>query len=246
MKYNNYYLTNDKTIEIYKNKNLSNLFNDINNKTTKDISLLENIFNEKIFKVPSFKKKLSWGYETIFLPFTNKLFKIIETKYNATSLQLHPIKNETWYPLKNVTINDGLKDIKIEHDTIIDIPRKSTHSLCKGATIFEVQDNIPFQYDETYRIYDASNRTVHPSIFNAYHFLKKDNIKLIDDNLSIKPHTLLNDSFIFSKDDDVTVEADKKVSKLKKQELWFLSKGTKILNNLNNVIIVKAEYIKGE
>ena len=244
MKYHNYELTTHQTLELYKDRKIKKIMNTINQKTSTNIELIEKILSKKVFKVPYYEIDTSWGTETIYLPFTNKLFKVISTKYNETSLQLHPIKNETWYPLKNVIINDGEKNIPINKNTIIIIKSNTTHNLLKNGLVFEVQDNIPFDYTETYRIYDKCKREIHESKFNAYHFLKNHTIDLKEDSLLVKAQVLEKDSFIYSKTNDIRIEYDGKSMRINKKELWFLSKNTKIVNDISNTILIEAEYIK--
>ena len=79
---------NDEKIqELLKNKKI------IRNK----LKINAAINNSKIFKVPSYIKECAWGSEKIFIAFSNKLFKVINTYKNDTSLQLHPLKKEMWF-----------------------------------------------------------------------------------------------------------------------------------------------------
>ena len=156
---------------------------------------------------------------------------------------MHPIKSEIWYPFKNVIINDGQKNIKVNKNTKIDIPQKTTHSLSKGSTIFEVQDNIPFYYTETYRIYDKSKRKTHKEEFNAFHFLNTNCIKLLNDDSVISKGKIEQDSFVFSKYKDFKIKSGNKELTINKQELWFLSKGSIILEDLKDTILTEARYI---
>ena len=43
---------------------------------------------------------------------------------------------------------------------------------------------------------------------------------------------------------DVLIKYNNKQKLIKKNELWFLSKGTIILNNIEDVIIVESKYIR--
>lgn len=244
MKYNNYYLTDNISLDIYKDKKIYSLFNDYNVKTSLNVEKIEKLLCKGVFKVPYYEKETAWGYETIYFPFTNKLFKIINTKYNDTSLQLHPIKNEIWYPLKDVVINDGIRDINVDKSITINIPSRTVHNLLKDSIVFEVQDNIVFEYDETYRIFDKCNRDIQLDKFNAFHFLNNNKIDLINDKLIIKKQKLKTDCFIYSKEMDVLIKYNNKQKLIKKNELWFLSKETIILNNIEDVIIVESKYIR--
>ena len=55
-------------------------------KIPKNIDKICELYNSKIFKVPSYIKECAWGSEKIFIAFSNKLFKVINTYKNDTYL----------------------------------------------------------------------------------------------------------------------------------------------------------------
>lgn len=110
--------------------------------------------------------------------------------------------------------------------------------------MFEVQDNIPYEYDETYRIYDFCNREIHPSKFKAFSLNSCDKLDIVEDNRIIKKQILKEDVFIFSKFSDFDIESDFERYRLEKEELWFLKEGVKILKDMKDSVMVKAKYFE--
>ena len=157
--------TNDICFDIYLNNDF--ILNDYNNITKKNISDLRELMKKDYFEVPSYVRKTVWGNEIIFFPFTDKLFKIVSTNYNDTSIQLHPRKSEVWYPLINSTIFNGYKWINVNPNNEVIIPKNSIHCMKHNSCVFEVQDNSFFDNEETIRIFDINNRKIE----NKYEYL---------------------------------------------------------------------------
>lgn len=227
--------------EIYLNPKINILFNEVNKYTIENIDKICELYNSKIFKVPSYIKECAWGSEKIFIAFSNKLFKVINTYKNDTSLQLHPLKKEMWYPIKKSIINDGKKDIVVNTTDEIIIKENTVHSLRKGSVVFEVQDNTLFNHLETIRIYDESNREIHEDRFYSHNMpMFRNRIKIIK-RFYVKKCILKNNSFIFSFS-DVRVLNEKEY-KINKNELWYLSKGTHILND-GDYLVISCKFFK--
>ncbi len=227
--------------ELYLNPKINGLFNEVNKYTLKNINKVCKLYSNKVFKVPSYIKECAWGNEKIFLTFSNKLFKVIDTSKNDTSIQLHPIKKEIWYPMKESVINDGKKDIVVNTTDEIIIKENTVHSLRKNSVVFEVQDNTLFNHLETIRIYDESNRKIHEDKFYSHNMpMFRNKIKIIK-RINSKKCILKNNSFIFSFD-NVKVLNDKEY-KINKNELWYLSKGTKILSD-GDYIVINCKFFK--
>lgn len=241
MNYKKIIKSGKRNIDFYKQEQM---LNSINIVTHKKYNELSEMLKGNFFKVPFFIVDTSWGYEKVYVPFTDKLFKIINTNINNTSIQLHPLKHEIWYPLMDVSIFDGECVKKISYDYTVDIPPRVIHSLKKGSVVFEVQDNIPYEYDETYRIYDFCDREIHPSKFKAFSLNSCDKLDIVEDNRIIKKQILKEDVFIFSKFSDFDIESDFERYRLEKEELWFLKEGVKILKDMKDSVMVKAKYFE--
>ena len=227
--------------ELYLNPKINRLFNEVNTYTLKNIGKVCELYGNKVFKVPSYIKECAWGSEKIFLAFSNKLFKVIDTSKSDTSIQLHPLKKEIWYPLKQSVINDGKKDIVVDTINEIIIKENTVHSLRKNSVVFEVQDNTLFNHLETIRIYDESNREIHEDIFYSHNMpMFRNKIKIIK-RINSKKCILKNNSFIFSFS-DVKVLNDKEY-KINKNELWYLSKGTEILDD-GDYLVINCKFFK--
>ena len=148
-------------LSIFKDSRLKLLLNDNNSKTLKYLDTFETLYDKGWFEVPYTKNQLSWGYEKVFIPFTDKLFKILENDINDTSMQIHPLKTERWLSLSNKSYLEdefGLK--KFQYLNYIEIPKNTIHLLKKGSLVFEEQDNNLFDNNETIRIYDKLGRKV--------------------------------------------------------------------------------------
>ncbi len=227
--------------ELYLNPKINKLFNEVNTYTLKNINKVCKLCSNKIFKVPSYIKECAWGNEKIFLTFSNKLFKIIDTSKNDTSIQLHPIKKEIWYPMKESIINDGKKDIVVNTTDEIIIKENTVHSLRKNSVVFEVQDNTLFNHLETIRIYDVSNREIHEDRFYSHNMpMFRNKIKIIK-RINSKGCILKSNSFIFSFS-NIKVINDKEY-KINKNELWYLSKGTEILDD-GDYLVINCKFFK--
>ena len=227
--------------ELYLNPKINKLFNEVNTYTLKNINKVCKLCSNKIFKVPSYIKECAWGNEKIFLTFSNKLFKIIDTSKNDTSIQLHPIKKEIWYPMKESIINDGKKDIVVNTTDEIIIKENTVHSLRKNSVVFEVQDNTLFNHLETIRIYDVSNREIHEERFYSHNMpMFRNKIKIIK-RINSKRCILKSNSFIFSFS-NIKVINDKEY-KINKNELWYLSKGTEIHDD-GDYLVINCKFFK--
>lgn len=234
-------LTNDVNLELYKDDRFSKLFNRINLMSKRDLVNIEKLLEENCFEVTSYTRNTVWGKEIIYLPFTNKLFKIIHTTINDTSLQLHPQKSEEWYPLKESNIFDGNGWIKVNVGESVYIPPNSVHCMQKNAIVFEVQDNNLFDKNETLKIYDINGREINdktgyykyvlPSIKNKLIIKKNIALPCIDDRFNY---------FLFIIDGHVK---NKLGYKFNAQTLYYINK--RIVNSLKfegNLVLIPAEY----
>ena len=236
-----YVITSNITLEMYENGE-NNLFNDINKYKMSKISDLQKLLKKDAFLVPYYVLDTAWGNEKIYMPFTSNLFKIITTSINDTSVQIHPLKNESWYSLNDVEVYDGKNILKIGKNHKITIRKCTVHSLKKGGRVFEVQDNIPFDYDETLRIYDSSNRSIQPSKFNAYSFIHDDKIKIENNEMFHKKCSIRN-SFIFAKE-PLEIRVKSKKIKINKEDLWYVKGEFEIIDNIKEAIVIPAKYYK--
>ena len=91
MNYKKIIKSGKRNIDFYKQEQM---LNSINIVTHKKYNELSEMLKGNFFKVPFFIIDTSWGYEKVYVPFTDKLFKIINTNINNTSIQLHPLKHE--------------------------------------------------------------------------------------------------------------------------------------------------------
>lgn len=226
-------LTKHINFDIYKKE--QDILNDYNKKTLKNLNELEQLIQQDIFEVPSYIRNTIWGYERIFYPFTNKLMKIVVTEKEETSCQIHPRKNEIWYPIKQSTIYDGKKYIEINLNKQIIIPKNSIHSMKKGGKIFEVQDNTLYDNDETIRIFDKSGRKVNKKQ-DYMNYLLPHNINKIIIKKQVKKRAKTN-FFLFI----IKGEGKFRNIKLEENKLYFLKK-KKGLKIKGNYIKVKAEF----
>lgn len=226
-------LTKEKNLDIYKNPKYNVYFNEYNKKTVNKLNYLQNIINQPYFHVPYFDKKTIWGKERIFYPFTDKLFKIIDTTINDTSIQLHPLKNEKWYPLKSSHIYDGINWCKVNNKNIINIKINTIHCMKKGSRVFEIQDNNLFDTKETIRIYDINGRQTDDETIILKNLMPKSRNSIdILDNKVINKIINDNDLFIFVIKGKVELNLKENIVKFNKNELYYINK-----NYVKNIII---------
>lgn len=219
---NNIVFDKVKSVKIYKNKELSTYFNEYNIETCKRIFEIEELIKQPFFEVPYYIRKLPWGNETVFLPFTDKLFKIVDSNINDTSIQFHPLKNEIWYPLKRTTIYNGREWLKIDSGQRVTIDSNSIHCMKKGGKIFEVQDNILFDDKETIRIYDVNGRKLDKMNDILKHTMPqfRNEIKIDNNNDSV----FLEDVFFFLLDGTAIINLKTTSIELQPNKLYFINR----------------------
>lgn len=211
-------------------------FNEYNNYTKESIKIIEDLLEKDYFEVPFYKRKLHWGEEFVFYPFTDKLFKIVCALNNDTSVQLHPKKSETWYPLKPTTIFNGKEWVNVSEDERIVIPKCSVHCLQANGIVFEVQDNSLFDNEETIRIFDVNGRKLDEYLnYVLPHNLNELKIEGYKENI-----TKDTDIFVFIIAGNNYYDKDK----LESKKLYFIKKGNiKNLKLNGKYIITPANYI---
>lgn len=231
-------------VDIYENKELIKYFNDNNIHTTKIIAELKSIANKPYFLVPYIVNEVAWGYEKVFYPFSTKLFKIINTSKGNTSLQFHPLKNEQYISLCDSTkILDDKNSYNLKNNQFMKIPRNTIHRQLKGSIVFEEQDNIIFDNNETIRLLDDMGRKV--NFKNEYYkYLlpqNKNNIK-INKNYTIHNNKDF-DKFVFILDGYIIInDSNEDIILNRTQELYFVNKDTKIKDIVGNVYITDCIY----
>lgn len=231
-------------VDIYYNNELINYFNSYNYDTSKLIDKLKGLYTKSYFLVPSKINYLSWGYEKVFYPFSNKLFKIINTNKGSTSLQLHPLKSEQYISLSdNTKIFDGETIYNLKYNKFMKIPKSTVHRQLKDSIVFEEQDNIIFDNNETIRILDDFGRKTHDKR-DCYKYLlpqNKNNIQVFN-KYNIHSNKDM-DKFVFLIDGYVIIEINKEEINLDQQnELYFISSNVLIKNIVGNVYITNCYY----
>lgn len=240
---------NKFNLSAFKDSKLKLLLND-NNKVTLDyLNVLEELYKKGWFEVPFTLNKLSWGCEKVFVPFTDKLFKVLENDINDTSVQIHPIKNERWLSLSNLSnIEDENGVKKFPYLDYVDIPKNTIHSLRKGSIVFEEQDNNLFDNNETIRIYDKLGRKVNKEVDYYKRLLpqyrgdlKKIKVESELNNIPLEE----NDKFIFIISGNVKIKFKGKSHSLNKEKtLFFISSECEILSIDGLSRIVNCKYYK--
>lgn len=239
-------LTKKVDLSIYKDKNLYEMMNEYNKETYKNIDLITEYIKKDFFKVPSIKYSYAWGQEKVFYPFTSKLYKVLETSINDTSIQIHPLKTEKYLSLSdNTIITDKANTVRCKKGEVINIPNNTIHSLLKNSRVLEEQDNLIFDNKETVRIEDKLKRKVsEPQEYIKYllpQFLNHFNIE------KLKNYNGRNDKFIYIADGKVEIEYKGiKISLEENEELYYLSKNVKINKIEGLVKIIECEYYKVE
>lgn len=235
-----------KNFDIYDDFTFNNEFNEYNKKTSAMIEGIKDYCNYPFFKVPYYDKKMIWGKERIFYPFSDKLFKIIIAE-NDLSVQLHPLKREEWIPLVESNIFDGSKCIRVNSNQKIDIKPNTVHEIKKESMIFEIQDNMLFDDNETIRIYDSNGRKT-DDFKNIYKYLMpqlKKEIKIyniISENVC-NDINFERDIFVFIINGKVSLNLPDKAIKLEDKQLYYINgEYAKYLKIYGNVYICNVNY----
>lgn len=240
----NFTFTNQRDLSIYYDKELFEIMNIYNKVTFENIDALDRLLDNHVFKVPHVIYEYPWGKEKVFYPFTSKLFKVLETSISDTSLQIHPLKSEAYYSLNDSTIvNDNYESFECKTGDYIFIPNNTMHTLLTGSKVFEEQDNLIFDANETVRIIDKLDRKVaEPQEYVKYllpQFLKK----------CIKQEVVNYDGqhakFIFVSNGSVEIEYNGIVDILsEKDELYYISDDVNIIKCTGFVRIIKCEFYR--
>ena len=242
--------TSSRCLDLYDSFAYATYLNYSNSITAKNIVTIKRLLNSNLFVVPSFIEKKAWGFEKIFYPFTNKLFKVLHTTDGQTSLQLHPLKSEMLIALNEETVVcDDKNEFRLGFFQKTVISRNTIHSMKQGAIAFEEQDNVLFDDDETIRIEDYHNRKINCE--KEYYKLLlpslKNKIKIKNVDVSFSHLNSKNDRFLFLATGTVTLESDgEKILLDRKNELYFIGKGITILEINGIVYASKCVYYKME
>ena len=214
-------------------------FNEYNIKTKDNLSMISELLEKDYFEVPYYIRKRKWGEEKVYLPFTNKLFKVINTSFNDTSVQLHPSKTEVWYPLKNSNIYNGKEWINVGTTNKIIIPSHTIHCMKRGSIVFEEQDNNFLDNNETIRLFDINKREIKNKYEYINYILPQHKNKML---ITINKNIMTNNDFYLFVIDGINKIKEKV---LDKNKLYYVKK--ELLNDLvinGNVIISEAIYYK--
>lgn len=237
-------ITEKFSLDIY-NKNYYNVFNDYNKVSFDNKQRIQELYNKsECFEVPYLENNLAWGKEKVYYPFTSTLVKIIETDKGRTSVQFHPLKEENWFSLNDITkYYDGNKWTKLSRFEGIRILPNAIHSLEQKSFVLEIQDNNLFDQKETMRIKDFFNRKVDQEEDYIKYLMptKKGKILTITNNDYI-PNDNSVDYLVFPLEKVVTVKYDNIEYDLKKQNLYFVKKGFKTIDNSNKSICIRCNY----
>ena len=214
------------SLDIYKNKHLINYMNANNVITVNHIDEIEEGIAIGYFRVPYEFVEQAWGIEKVFLPFSNKLFKIVHTTKANTSVQFHPLKSEKYISLCNNTIiYDDHSKLSLKKYRCADIKRNTIHSMNKDSKVFEEQDNVLFDKNETVRISDSLGRDTNiPQEYYKYLLPQyKGAIKISD--IPNDEYDEKNDKFVFIIDGSIEIKINNKTIILKgKEDLYFFDK----------------------
>ena len=242
-------LTNDFCVEIYNSDIFSKYFNDYNKQTNDSIRKIIDLYeNNSCFKVPFIINELAWGYEKVYYPFTTSLIKILSNNIGRTSIQIHPLKIESWFALNDITkYYDGTSWNNLKKYRGIKIPANTIHSLERNSLVLEIQDNNLFDKSETIRIKDFLGRNVDK--FETYLKclipIKKNKISDIKDlNYSIIDNN--NDYLIFSFEDGNAVVYDDNEYQIEKNNLYFVKRGFKMKIKEDNIVYIRCEYFENK
>ncbi len=236
------------SLNVYKIDKLKEYLNDNNVLTTKQINEIEDGIRKGYFKVPYIFQEQAWGIEKVFLPFSNKLFKVVSTTKANTSIQLHPLKSEKYISLDDNTLIYGENDeIRLEKYKCADIKRNTIHSMSKGSTIFEEQDNNLFDKKETIRMYDSLGREVNtPQEYYKYLLPQFKNDIVISD-IPNNEYDENKDKFVFIINGSMTIKINNEIVDLKgKEELFYLNKDIAIEKIIGKHKIMNCIYYEVE
>ena len=121
------------------------------------------------------------------------------------------------------------------------VVRIDTSDLNNIVDVVLSKDNTLFNHLETIRIYDVSNREIHEERFYSHNMpMFRNKIKIIK-RINSKGCILKSNSFIFSFS-NIKVINDKEY-KINKNELWYLSKGTEILDD-GDYLVINCKFFK--
>ena len=235
-------------LDIYKIDKLKEYLNDNNILTTNKINEIEEGIKKGYFKVPYIFQDQAWGKEKVFLPFSNKLFKIVTTSKGNTSIQLHPLKSEKYISLDdNTLIFSDNNEIRLKKYMSADIKRHTIHSMSKDSTIFEEQDNNLFDKNETIRIFDSLGRKVNnPQDYYKYLLPQYKNNIVISD-IPNNEYDENKDKFIFIIDGSISIKVNNKIINLEgKEELIYLKKDIAIEKIIGKYKIMNCIYYEVE
>ncbi len=240
---------NKFNLSVFKDSRLKFLLNNNNIQTLKYLCMFKNLYNNGWFEVPFIENKLSWGHERLFIPFTNKLFKILENDINDTSLQLHPLKTERWLSLSDKSFLEdefGLK--KFQYLSYIEVPKNTIHLLKKNSLVFEEQDNNLFDNNETIRIYDKLGRKINDEKDYYKQLLPQYRGKIKKLNINSELNNIpggRKDKFIFIIKGKVEIKYNEKKYILNKEKsLFFICSNCEIISIDGISRIVNCKYYK--
>lgn len=237
-------IVSDIDLSVYLNNNLIKYMNEYNKLSFDNIDMLKELLKRDYFLVPSKMYEQPWGKEKVFLPFTTKLFKVLETSISDTSIQLHPMKTEKYLSLSNNTfLTNSNKTICCKRGKLINIPKNSIHSLLKNSRVFEDQDNLIFDNKETVRLNDVLKRKVStpqeyikyllPQFLNNFKFEK------------LKNYNGNSNKFVFISEGEVEIEVDGiKTILSDSDELYYLDRRVKINRISGLVRVIECKYYR--
>ena len=237
-------ITKNFSLDIY-NNSYFNIFNEYNKISCNDKHKLQELYsNNKCFEVPFLENTLAWGKEKVYYPFTSTLVKIVETYKGRTSVQFHPLKEENWFALNDKTkYYDGTRWNKLNKFNGIRITQNGIHSLEKNSSVLEIQDNNLFDCKETIRIKDFLNRNVdNKEEYMKYLIPTKRGKILKISNADYSSNNRSVDYLVFPLKNDVIVKYNNEEYNLSKQNLYFVKKGFKIINNAHNAVCIRCNY----
>lgn len=234
--------TNEVNLSLYEKLDLLKIMNPYNQLTVANLDILKKLLKNQYFKVPSKIYLLDWGTEKVFVPFTNKLFKVLETTKGDTSVQLHPLKTEKYFSLSDDTvITNGQESVNLNLGTHIYIPRNTIHCMRNGSKVFEEQDNLIFDNKETVRLYDKLGRKVDTKQDYMKYLLPQFLDKWNTDN--IENYTGNNNKFVFIEDGIVTIKFGGKIVNLtEREELYYLGNDVEIVKYSGLIRIIECNY----
>lgn len=235
------------SLDIYKNKEIESYLNNYNILTTKQIDKIEKNIKKGYFKVPYVLINQAWGIEKVFIPFSNKLFKVLKNDISNTSVQFHPLKSEKYISLSdNTVVYDEEKEYKIKKYQCVDIQRNTIHSMKKGSKIFEEQDNVLFDKSETMRIYDLLGRKINsPQEYYKYLLPQFKNKMIIQEDIPNNEYEEGKDKFIFLIDGTINIKINNEIVTLNgNEDLYYFDKNIKIEKIIGKYKIINCIFYK--